>query len=103
MTEVLTALVHPLNFRAWMTAEILPIVLFFGMFFTVYGLGGIVVRRLPRKSGSMLDEILNEEYSEDMQQTGQAQQAAALAPGAVEPEQPQTETDENTADECDGK
>lgn len=45
-------------------AELYPILLFFGMFFVVFGLGGMLVRHLPRKSGSMLDEILNDDWEQ---------------------------------------
>lgn len=46
-------------------AELYPILLFFGMFFVVFGLGGVLIRHLPRKSGSMLDEILNDDWEQE--------------------------------------
>lgn len=42
--------------------ELLPIALFFGMFFIVFGLGGVIIRHMPRKSGSILDEVLKEDW-----------------------------------------
>ncbi len=45
--------------------ELYPIVLFLGMFAVVFGLGGTLVRRLPRKPGSMLDEILSEKWEDE--------------------------------------
>ena len=53
---------YPLfELSAEVQAELYPILLFFGMFFVVFGLGGSLIRRLPHKPGSMLDEILNED------------------------------------------
>lgn len=58
--------------------ELLPIALFFGMFFIVFGLGGIVIRHMPRKSGSILDEVLKEEWDtpeqDEVHETADAQQ-----------------------------
>lgn len=58
--------------------ELLPIALFFGMFFIVFGLGGVLIRHMPRKSGSMLDEILKEDWDtpeqDELQETADAQQ-----------------------------
>lgn len=45
--------------------ELYPILLFLGMFAVVFGLGGTLVRRLPRKPGSMLDEILSEKWEDE--------------------------------------
>lgn len=45
--------------------EIYPILLFFGMFAVVFGLGGKLIHHMPRKPGSMLDEILNEKWEDD--------------------------------------
>ena len=47
---------YPLfELSAEVKAELYPILLFFGMFFVVFGFGGMLIRRLPRKPGSMLD------------------------------------------------
>ena len=62
--EQLPAFLLPLELSAQTKDEILPIVLFFGMFFLVFGLGGIVIRFVPRKPGSMLDEILNDRWDD---------------------------------------
>ncbi len=75
MTMMLTAQVRALEMSAWFKAEILPIVLFFGMFFVVFGVGGLVVRHLPRKSGSMLDEILSETWDDDEEDDEQIEKA----------------------------
>lgn len=45
--------------------EVYPILLFLGMFAVVFGLGGTLVRRMPRKPGSMLDEILSEKWEDE--------------------------------------
>lgn len=45
--------------------ELYPILLFLGMFAVVFGLGGTLVRRMPRKPGSMLDEILSEKWEDE--------------------------------------
>lgn len=45
--------------------ELYPILLFLGMFAVVFGLGGTLIRRLPRKPGSMLDEILSEKWEDE--------------------------------------
>ena len=51
--------------------ELYPILLFLGMFAVVFGLGGTtantLVRRLPRKPGSMLDEILSEKWEDEQE------------------------------------
>ena len=54
-----------LEISAELKAEIFPFAIFFGMFFVVFGLGGLVVRHLPRKPGSMLDEILSEKWDSE--------------------------------------
>ena len=57
---------YPLfELSAEVKAELYPILLFFGMFFVVFGFGGMLIRRLPRKPGSMLDEILNEDWGQE--------------------------------------
>ena len=57
---------YPLfELSAEVKAELYPILLFFGMFFVVFGFGGMLIRRLPRKPGSMLDEILNEDWEQE--------------------------------------
>lgn len=65
MTILLPAMLRTLELSAEIKAELYPILLFFGMFFVVFGLGGVLVRHLPRKPGSMLDEILSEKWEED--------------------------------------
>lgn len=55
----------PLALDASLKEEALPIIIFFAMFFAVFGLGGFVVKHLPRKRGSMLDEILSERWEQD--------------------------------------
>lgn len=47
--------------------EVYPILLFLGMFAVVFGLGGTLVRRMPRKPGSMLDEILSEKWEDEQE------------------------------------
>lgn len=106
MTMMLAASARALEMSAWVKAEILPIVLFFGMFFVVFGLGGIVVRHMPRKSGSMLDEILSETWDSDSkkaEQTEQEPHTETPARTAVQPVLPQTEQTTDTADENDRK
>ena len=39
----------------------------YAMFAVVFGLGGTLVRRLPRKPGSMLDEILSEKWEDEQE------------------------------------
>lgn len=80
--ELLTASLLPLELSAQIKDEILPIVLFFGMFFAVSGLGGLLIRHAPRKPGSMLDEILNENWDDedDEEQNADASEQAAAEP-----------------------
>lgn len=101
MTMMLAALMHPLALSAQIKAEILPIALFFGMFFAVFGLGGIVIRHMPRKSGSMLDEILNEKWDDGGDETdGERSEAADTSVDtAAEPMETQDEHNPNAADE----
>lgn len=54
--------------------EIYPILLFFGMFAVVFGLGGKLIHHMPRKPGSMLDEILNEKWEDDEDEPKQIEQ-----------------------------
>ena len=57
---------YPLfELSAEVKAELYPILLFFGMFFVVFGFGGMLIRRLPRKPGSMLDDILHEDWEQE--------------------------------------
>ena len=49
--------------------ELYPILLFFGMFAVVFGLGGKLIHHMPRKPGSMLDEILSEKWEDDEEET----------------------------------
>lgn len=65
MTNLLPAMLRTMELSAEIKAELYPILLFFGMFFVVFGLGGVLVRHLPRKPGSMLDEILSEKWEDD--------------------------------------
>lgn len=65
MTNLLPAMLRTMELSAEIKAELYPILLFFGMFFAVFGLGGVLVRHLPRKPGSMLDEILSEKWEDD--------------------------------------
>lgn len=51
----------PSGWAAWQR-ELLPYVLFFGLFFVIFGFSGFVVNHFPRKSGGMLDEILSEDW-----------------------------------------
>ena len=80
--ELLTASLLPLELSAQIKDEILPIVLFFGMFFAVSGLGGLLIRHVPRKPGAMLDEILNENWDDedDEEQNADASEQAAAEP-----------------------
>ena len=61
---IVPAALRALELSAQVKAELYPILIFFGMFFVVFGMGGVVVRHLPRKPGSMLDEILNETWED---------------------------------------
>lgn len=54
--------------------ELYPILLFFGMFAVVFGLGGTLIHRIPRKPGSMLDEILSEKWEDDEEEAEQKEQ-----------------------------
>ncbi|MDO4287075.1 MAG: hypothetical protein Q4C40_05065 [Eubacteriales bacterium] len=54
-----------LELSAEVKAELYPILLFLGMFFVIFGLGGILIRHIPRKPGSMLDEILSDQWEEE--------------------------------------
>ena len=60
--------------------EIIPILLFFGMFFLIYGVGVPLFRHLPHKKGSMWEEMLNDSWDdggeEDAQKTA-ADEAAS--------------------------
>ena len=80
--ELLTASLLPLELSAQIKDEILPMVLFFGMVFAVSGLGGLLIRHVPRKPGSMLDEILNENWDDedDEEQNADASEQAAAEP-----------------------
>lgn len=42
--------------------EILPILIFFGMFFLIYGVGVPLLRKLPHKKNSMWHEMLNDSW-----------------------------------------
>lgn len=53
--------------------EVLPVLLFFGMFFLIYGIGVPLFRRLPHKKGSMWDEMLNDRW-EDAEQEKAAEE-----------------------------
>lgn len=57
---------------AELKAELYPILLFLGMFFVVFGLGGVVIRHIPRKPGSMLDEILNDNWDDSEEEPSQS-------------------------------
>lgn len=105
MTMMLAALTHPLALSAQIKAEILPIALFFGMFFVIFGLSGIIIRHLPRKSGSMLDEILNEKWDDYDDERNREQPETADAPvqTAAEPTKMQDEHNPNAADGYDRK
>lgn len=84
----MTEMLYALELSAQIKAELVPIALFFGMFFAVFGLGGVVVRYLPRKPGSVLDEILNEEWDD-----GEEDADGAETPDEPpEPEQAEDET-----------
>lgn len=56
---------------AELKAELFPILLFLGMFFVVFGLGGSLIRHIPRKPGSMLDEILNDNWDDSEEEPSQ--------------------------------
>lgn len=106
---------YPLfELSAEIKAELYPILLFFGMFFVVLGFGGVFIRHLPRKPGSMLDEILSEDWEEEddwdyenrrpkekteqiNEENSPAEQSKAAA------ELPQPEKDTNAAEESDRK
>ena len=45
--------------------EILPVILFFGMFFLIYGIGVPLFRRLPHRKGSRLAEMLDDNWDEE--------------------------------------
>lgn len=78
--KLLTATLLPLELSAQIKDEILPIVLFFGMFFVVFSLGGGIIRHMPRKPGSMLDEILNETWDDNEERNADASEQAAAEP-----------------------
>lgn len=83
----MTEMLYALELSAQIKAELVPIALFFGMFFAVFGLGGVVVRYLPRKPGSVLDEILNEEWDDGEEDAdGTETPAEASAPEQTEDE-----------------
>ncbi|GEM_PF-3495790 len=87
----MTEMLYALELSAQIKAELVPIALFFGMFFAVFGLGGVVVRYLPRKPGSVLDEILNEEWDD-------GEEDADGADGAQTPDEPpEPEQEDETA------
>ncbi len=65
MMMPLPATLRTLILSAELKAELYPILLFFGMFFVIFGMGGMLVRHLPRKPGSMLDEILSEKWEDE--------------------------------------
>lgn len=81
--KLLTAYLFPLELSAQFKEEIVPIALFFGMFFAVFGLGSGIIRRMPRKPGSMLDEILNDQW-EDGQPEQQNTDASEQTDGTDE-------------------
>ncbi|MDY4484079.1 hypothetical protein [Butyricicoccus porcorum] len=85
--KLLTATLLPLELSAQIKDEILPIVLFFGMFFVVFSLGGGIIRHMPRKPGSMLDEILNETWDDNEDQKDEERNADASEQAAAEPVQ----------------
>lgn len=49
--------------------EILPILLFFGIFFLIYGVGVPIFRHLPHKKGSMWEEMLNDSWDDSEEKT----------------------------------
>lgn len=51
--------------------EILPILLFFGMFFLIYGVGVPLFWHLPHKKGSMWEEMLNDSWDDGGEETAQ--------------------------------
>ena len=51
--------------------EILPVLLFFGMFFLIYGVGVPLFRHLPHKKGSMWEEMLNDSWDDGEEETAQ--------------------------------
>ena len=51
--------------------EILPIMLFFGMFFLIYVVGVPLFRHLPHKKGSMWEEMLNDSWDDGGEETAQ--------------------------------
>ena len=45
--------------------EILPVILFFGMFFLIYGVGVPLFRKMPHRKGSRLAEMLNDDWEDE--------------------------------------
>jgi hypothetical protein len=58
--------------------EVLPILLFFGMFALIYGIGVPLFRHLPHKKGSMWDEMLSDHW-EDTESTETAEPSETTA------------------------
>lgn len=51
--------------------EVLPVLLFFGMFFLIYGVGVPLFRRFPHKKGSMWAEMLNDSWDDPEEDAAQ--------------------------------
>ncbi|MDO5783995.1 MAG: hypothetical protein Q4P20_02910 [Eubacteriales bacterium] len=95
MTMLLPAMLRTLELSAEIKAELYPILLFLGMFFVVFGMGGILVRHLPRKPGSMLDEILSEKW-EDEEETDEPEDETELPGSDVPPDTAEAPEAEDT-------
>lgn len=91
--ELLDARLLPMQLSALIKQELLPVVLFFVMFFVVFGLGGGILRRVPRKPGSMLDEILHENWDEE--EDADRQDGAVPEQEAAQPVPEQTDAADN--------
>ena len=48
--------------------DLIMTAVFFGLFFVIFGFGGIAAKHIPCKSGSMLYEILHEDWDQDKQE-----------------------------------
>ena len=58
--------------------DLIMTAVFFGLFFVIFGFGGILAKHIPCKSGSMLYEILHEDWDRDGQEDTDGEAAQAL-------------------------
>lgn len=88
MTVLWNAFQYPLGLNALTREDIIMTAAFFIMFFVIYGLRDLFIKHIPRKPGSILDEILNETWDdyEEEENEEPVRSDETSAPTAAEPE-----------------